>query len=91
MSGGGWRLTPSILRRLTVNAQPWLSCDDCFHLVDQYVEMLLTDPSAELPAMRAHLAGCSACAEEATSLLLLTAQDAGIDPGPTLRRLPATD
>jgi hypothetical protein len=37
--------------------------------------------------MCAHLAGCAACAEEAASLLLLAAQDAGIDPDPALRRL----
>jgi hypothetical protein len=38
--------------------------------------------------MPAHLAGCSACAEEATTLLLLVARDAGIDPAPALQRLP---
>ena len=35
--------------------------------------------------MPAHLPGCSACAEEATTLLLLAATDAGIDPAPALR------
>ena len=43
---------------------------------------------AELAAMPAHLAGCSACAEEATTLLLLAAEEAGIDPDAALRRLP---
>jgi hypothetical protein len=91
VSGSGRRLTLQILQRLTVDAQPWLSCDDCFHLLDQYVELLLRDPTAELPAMRAHLVGCAACADEATSLLLLAAQDAGVDPRPALQRLPASN
>lgn len=80
-------LTPQAVHRLTVDTRPWLSCDDCFRLVDQFVETVLTDPDAELSAMRAHLAGCSACAEEATSLLLLAAEDAGVDPTPCLARL----
>ena len=37
--------------------------------------------------MPAHLNGCSACAEEAATLLLLAAADAGIDPEPALERL----
>ena len=75
----GWLPTPQIVHRLTIDTHPWLSCDDCFHLVDQYVELLLADPGAERPAMRVHLAGCSACAEEAESLLVLAAEDLGVD------------
>jgi hypothetical protein len=90
MSRGRRRLTPETVQRLIRDTRPWLSCDDCFHLLDQYVEALLAEPDAEQPAMQAHLAGCSACAEEAVSLLLLAAQDSGVDPAPALRRLPAT-
>ena len=39
--------------------------------------------------MPAHLSGCSACAEEATTVLLLTAADEGIDPADALDRLTA--
>ena len=85
-------LPTEALRRLTTDPGPWLSCDDCFRLVDRYVEELLeggTEPThSELAAMPAHLAGCSACSEEATTLLLLTAEDAGVDPATALRRLP---
>jgi len=78
------------LRRLTTDPGPWLSCDDCFRLSDRYVECVLAgwELDAELAAMPAHLAGCSACAEEATTLLLLAAEEAGIDPAAALRRLP---
>ena len=80
-----------VVRRLTMDPGPWLSCDDCFRLVDRYVEAVLAGPAAgdgdELAAMPAHLAGCSACEEEATTVLLLAAADAGIDPEPALERL----
>jgi hypothetical protein len=80
-----------VVRRLTMDPGPWLSCDDCFRLVDRYVEVVLAAavprPGDELAAMPAHLGGCSACAEEAETLLLLAAADAGVDPAPALERL----
>jgi hypothetical protein len=85
-------LTTDTLRRLTSDPGPWLSCDDCFRLVDRYVHQLLTEGAKpadpELAAMPAHLSGCSACSEEAATLLLLAATDAGIDPAVALRRMP---
>ena len=84
-------LPTDALHLLTTDPGPWLSCDDCFRLVDRYVEALLTpgtEPTAsELAAMPAHLSGCSACSEEATTLLLLAATDAGVDPAEALHRL----
>jgi hypothetical protein len=84
-------LPTAALRLLASDPGPWLSCDDCFRLVDRYVEVLLSGGAqptpAELAAMPAHLAGCSACAEEATTLVLLAATDDGLDPGPALHRL----
>ena len=81
-------LPPDALRLLTADPGAWLSCDDCFRLVDRYVEGLLaggTQPAAaELAAMPAHLSGCSACAEEAVTLLLLAARDRGADPAAAL-------
>jgi hypothetical protein len=50
-------------RSLTLDTEPYLSCDDCFDLVDRYVEALLSDPDHDQPAVRTHLAGCIACAE----------------------------
>jgi len=70
-----------------LDTEPYLSCDDCFDLVDRYVEALLSDPGHDLPAMRIHLAGCAACAEEARSLLGFVAEQDGLDPAPALRRL----
>jgi hypothetical protein len=86
-------LGTDVVRRLTTDPGPWLSCDDCFRLVDRYVEALLSDfdepTPAELAAMPAHLSGCSACAEEAATLLLLAATDEGVDPAQALHRLTA--
>ena len=85
-------LSTDALQLLTSDPGPWLSCDDCFRLVDRYVEALLADgaePSSELAAMPAHLSGCSACAEEAATLLLLTATEEGVDPAQALHRLTA--
>jgi hypothetical protein len=86
-------LPTAALHLLTTDPGPWMSCDDCFRLVDRYVEALLSDGtepiSDELAAMPAHLSGCSACAEEATTLLLLAATDEGLDPADALHRLTA--
>ena len=85
-------LSTDALSLLTTDPGPWLSCDDCFRLVDRYVEALLSEgarPAGELAAMPAHLAGCSACAEEATTVLLLAAADQDVDPARALQRLTA--
>lgn len=85
-------LTPAAARLLTLSTEPWLSCDDCFELMDVYVERLLSDPDTpDLPEMRVHLRGCAACAEEAESLLVLVAEQDGRDPAPILTGLRAHD
>lgn len=88
MSPDAPRLTPQVVRRLTLDTEPYLSCDRCFELVDQFVEAVLVDPTHDDTAMRTHLAGCPACAEEAHSLLRLVAEEHGLDPDPALRGLP---
>ena len=74
-------------RSLTLDTEPYLSCDDCFDQVDGYVEALLSDPDHDLPAMRTHLAGCAACAEEARSLISFVAEQDGRNAAPALQRL----
>jgi len=50
-----------------------LSCEQCFELLDVYVEYELSGSGADrlIPGMREHLRGCPACAEEHDSLLEL--------------------
>jgi hypothetical protein len=69
-----------LLNRVLGPAGPELSCEQCFDELDRYVELELggADADAAVPGMRAHLQGCSACAEDHESLVaLLTAQGGG--------------
>jgi hypothetical protein len=52
---------------------PQVSCDECFELLDEYVELELAgaDADAQVPGMRAHLEGCPACGEDHESLRAL--------------------
>ena len=62
-----------LVGRLLGPAGPELSCESCFEELDRYVELELAgaDADAAIPGMRAHLAGCSACAEDHESLRAL--------------------
>jgi hypothetical protein len=55
-----------------------VGCDECFELLDQYVELELAgeDPAARLPRVRNHLLGCPACEEDHESLRDLVALQA---------------
>jgi anti-sigma factor RsiW len=50
-----------------------LGCDECFALLDEYVDLELAgaDADTRIPGMRAHLDGCPACREEHESLRAL--------------------
>ena len=62
-----------LVGRLLGPAGPELSCERCFEELDRFVELELAGADAEsaVPGMRAHLEGCSACAEDHESLLAL--------------------
>jgi hypothetical protein len=59
-----------LLGRVLGPGTPELSCEECFAQLDRYVELALADerPDEQVPGMRAHLAGCPACAEDYRSL-----------------------
>lgn len=65
--------------RLLGPDEPELSCEECFEHLDRHVDAELRagaeEADAEVPGMRAHLAGCQACAEEHESLLALLRDD----------------
>jgi hypothetical protein len=52
-----------------------VSCEECFELLDEYVELELQGADADnrLPGMRTHLDGCPACREDHESLRALAA------------------
>ena len=64
-----------LIARLLGPAGPEVSCEECFELLDRYVELQLcgADADARLPGMREHLAGCPACHEDHRSLRELVA------------------
>jgi hypothetical protein len=79
--------TELVLRRLLGPGRPEVGCDECFDLLDRYVEAEIAQaPFAPCPrclapaecgprqhclGMQAHLEGCPACADEYRSLLAL--------------------
>lgn len=69
-------LNAETIASLLADTSPYLSCDACFAQMDEYVEKCIADPHYEDPAMKAHLSGCGACAEEAESLRELLTHDA---------------
>ncbi len=77
MNDATYGLSPQTIAGLLADTSPYLSCDDCFTRLDEYVERRLQDPEYEDLAMHAHITGCGACAEEAATLTELLAQDAG--------------
>jgi hypothetical protein len=59
-----------LLGRLVGPTGRELGCDECFEMLDHYVELELADadPEAAIPGMGAHLEGCAACAEDRDSV-----------------------
>ncbi len=69
--------TPELVARLLGPAGPEVTCEECFALLDQYVDLEVAGEDADrrLPGMRAHLEGCPACREDHESLRDLVAGD----------------
>ena len=65
------------LERLLGPAGDEVSCEECFELLDEYVELELDGEDADrrLPGLRAHLEGCPACREDHESLLALVGSE----------------
>lgn len=66
-----------VVEDLVGPTDPELSCDECFDLLDAYVDLEVagTNAAAEMPLMLAHLRGCSACRDDHDSLLALLDAD----------------
>jgi hypothetical protein len=73
--------TRPIVAALLGPAGHQIGCDECFELLDAYVQLQVDgeDADAAVPGMRTHLAGCPACHEEHESLsaLVLSGEEAG--------------
>jgi hypothetical protein len=55
-----------LMTRLLGPVGPEVTCEECFDLLDEYVELEVAgaDADARLPGMREHLRGCPACRED---------------------------
>lgn len=62
------QLSNDRISALTLNTDPYLSCDECFERIDVFVEKTATDPAYRDVPMATHLAGCPVCADEAEAL-----------------------
>jgi hypothetical protein len=69
----------SLRTRLLGPDEPEVTCDVCFELLDQYVDLEVrgADADAQLPGMRGHLQGCPACHEDHESLLAFVSREHG--------------
>jgi hypothetical protein len=65
------------LERLLGPTGPQVTCEECFELLDEYVDLEVSghDADARVPGMRAHLEGCPACNEDHESLRALVIAD----------------
>ncbi len=65
-----------LIDRLLGPAGPEVTCEECFELLDEYVELELAaeDADGRLPGLREHLQGCPACREDHESLRDFVAQ-----------------
>ncbi len=59
-----------LLARVLGPVGPEVTCEQCFEVLDQYVDLQLADADADdqLPGMQAHLEGCPACHEDYENL-----------------------
>ena len=59
-----------LLTRLLGPAGHEVTCEECFELLDEYVELELAGEEADrrLPGLSEHLQGCPACREDHESL-----------------------
>jgi hypothetical protein len=66
-----------LIGRLLGPEGPELTCEQCFDLLDRYVdlEVACADADEQVPGMRAHLDGCPACDEDHASLLALVSAE----------------
>lgn len=66
-----------LIGRLLGPEGPELTCEQCFDLLDRYVDLEVAgaDADEQVPGMRAHLDGCPACDEDHASLLALVSAE----------------
>jgi len=88
MSARHRSLDANLTHRLAGDPGEWLSCDECFRLLDVHVDAAIRDEAGpEFTSMANHLATCQACREEAQTLVQLAAADSAVDEQQAFQRL----
>ena len=79
----GERKLTGLLARVLGPVGPEVACEQCFELLDEYVDLELAgvSPDDRLPGMQAHLDGCPACHEDYESLRDFVADPRAQRPG----------
>lgn len=80
-------LTAEQIAGLTLDTEPYLSCDDCFDQVDGFVEALLSSSGNFSEPFRVHLLACPACHEEALALAALAGPEYGLSEQQALEKI----
>lgn len=80
-------LSPEAIDRLTANTEPWLSCDDCFDVVDVAIDAMVVSSTPFSEEFRVHLLRCPVCHEEACALAEIVAADHGLSPADAVGRI----
>lgn len=80
-------LSPEVIDRLTANTEPWLSCDECFELLDVVIDGMVVSSTPFSEEFRVHLLRCPVCHEEACSLAEIVAADHGLSPADAIVRI----
>lgn len=72
----------TLIQALLGPDEPEVGCDECFELLDQYVDLEIDgeDAAARLPRAHAHFQGCPVCRDEYESLLELAGQAGPAEP-----------
>jgi hypothetical protein len=73
-----------MIDRMLGPATSEVGCDECFELIDQYVDLELAgdDAAARFPRVYAHFQGCPVCLDEYEGLRELATLAESPDPGP---------
>jgi hypothetical protein len=61
----------TIIRKILSVPTEEITCDDCYEVIDQYVDMLRAgqDPEVVLPKVKEHLSQCKCCGVEFRALI----------------------
>ena len=68
-------LNRDLMSRVLGPAGPEVSCEECFELLDVYVDREVAGVEPGMPGMTAHFQGCPACEEDHQSLLALVREE----------------